>query len=105
MRFFGVVFSTHQASFNSCNLALHGNMLAGQYFSAVLRVWNVSAFFSAADVDGLRVASPRQTDSGAAGDSTQLRISSALTLRIFSTEFSGRVLYRHILYASRYAQN
>ena len=97
MRFFSGVLTTHQASLNSCNLVLHGNRLAGQYFSAVLRVRNVSAFFSAADVDGLRVASPRQTDSGAAGDSTRLRISSALTLRIFSAEFSGRVLYRHIL--------
>ena len=43
--FLAGVFITHQASFNSCNLVLHGDMLAGQYFSAVLRVRNVSAFF------------------------------------------------------------
>ena len=46
MRFFSGVLTTHQASLNLCNFVLHGDMLAGQYFSAVLRVRNVSAFFS-----------------------------------------------------------
>ena len=42
--FWGGFLSTHQVSMNSCHLFLHGDTLAGQYFSAVLRVRNVSAF-------------------------------------------------------------
>ena len=40
----GRVLVHHQASMNSCHLVLHIDTLVGQYFSAVLRVWHVSAF-------------------------------------------------------------
>ena len=35
---------THPAPVNSCNLFLHSDTLVGQYFSAMLCLWNVSAF-------------------------------------------------------------
>ena len=40
---------------NPCHLALHSDTLVGQYFSAVLRVWNVSPF----SIQLYRRASPR----------------------------------------------
>ena len=42
--FFGGFLSTHQASLHVCHLILHSATLVGQYFSAVLRVWILSAF-------------------------------------------------------------
>ena len=43
-QFWSGCLTPHQAARTSCHLETHGDKLAAQYFSAVLRVKNVSAF-------------------------------------------------------------